>query len=301
MFQTTSRGDAGFSITELIIATAITSIVAVFAVNFYTDFVKSETLAEAAAAAERDIDSFEKLIKTRWAQRERPLSPATDMPGDFTRRVPGFSWERAVGVFPDYPCNRNANNLGPWNSAGSCYEFPNALTAINNAQGFGCAIQNRNCIGAYILVSTVTAAKVRDAEWLRIERRCQNFPQLARFNYFANGAVNAPSNPCRCATATSRSRVNQILVNDLGRVIEFPAPPGNAYMRKTHSMTACLDWNRPPAAPPAVAWQPGQPLNSLNIHVEAAYLGAGEQVKFLRKTISLPINQVAETSDAVQR
>ena len=96
------RTSSGFSLVEVLVAVAISGFVFLAAGRFYQDFVKSQARIEAAANSNRQIDELIKIIKTRWSQRQRPIDPATDLPGRFTQTAPGFSLS---------PLNKNANRL----------------------------------------------------------------------------------------------------------------------------------------------------------------------------------------------
>lgn len=96
------RTSSGFSLVEALVAVAISGFVFLAAGRFYRDFVKSQARIEAAANSNRQIDELIKIIKTRWSQRQRPVDPATDLPGRFTLTAPGFTLS---------PGNTDANRL----------------------------------------------------------------------------------------------------------------------------------------------------------------------------------------------
>lgn len=302
MCLTRHRSEAAFSITELMIACALTGIVMVYAVNTFNDYTKAQTNAEAAAAAENDLDSIEKLLKKRWAQRERPLSVTNDMPGEFTARYPGFTFGNAMAA---YNCDSNrgaASFPGGFANTPACVAARDATTPAQVA-----TFVNQRAVN--ILVGSITpdlggGPRVRSAFWLRITNQMPNYPRLAGFNY-VNPAV--PANPCRNATPTAQSRVNQIRFEEAGRTIVFPSDPSSSIDRKTHSITACFSWDvnqtgsRRFFDDSTVNRGLQQDLRALNVELEAAYLGAGRQVKFLRKRVTLPVNSPEKSAESIRR
>ena len=270
----------GFSLVEVMVTVGISAIVMFGAFNLYQNFVKSQTRMEAASNAEKEMDAFEKIFRKRWAQRERPLNPATEIAGEFTRQHPGFLFRTTA--IPAYNCNRNTLYFQP-----ACYSW-DALPGFATNNNPGCAV-SQNCRRISLLISSINNANVRSADWLVIENQCQSYPALARFNY------RTGVNSCRCAiSAATQTQVNQVVFNDFGRVVRFPPDPSSRLQTALHSLAVCFNWTRPgPATPP-------RPLDDLNVDIEGAYL-VNDQITFLRKRISLPVNAVYESSESLQR
>jgi prepilin-type N-terminal cleavage/methylation domain-containing protein len=283
MFPTAAGSSKdGFSLVEVMVTVGISAIVMFGAANFYQNFVKSQRRMEAASNAEKEIDAFEKIFRKRWAQRERPLNPATEIAGEFTRQHPGFLFR--TNAIAAYNCNRNTLYFQP-----ACYSW-DVLAGFATNNNPGC-VGNQNCSRISLLISSINNANVRSADWLAIENQCQTYPALARFNYSTNAA-----NSCRCArSAATQRQVNQVVFNDVGGVVRFPPDPSAQLQTALHSLAVCFNWTRPaPATPPL-------PLNDLNVDIEGAYLGSNDQITFLRKRISLPVNAVYESSESLQR
>jgi prepilin-type N-terminal cleavage/methylation domain-containing protein len=260
--------NAGFSLPELMITVAISAIAIVAAGNFINNFMVTKAEVDAAANVEREIDGFEKILRKRWAQRERPISPVTDMPGEFTSLHPGFLWNPTPAA---YNCDRNAISFQP-----ACYSW--AVT--------GCPTSS-NCRQISVLASMIDGSDQRSATWLGINNECRDYPALARFDYTQG------TNPCRCANSPANRRlVNQVVFNDFtGRQLRFPQNPSDQIGTMAHSFSACFSWNPPD-------------LNinfNVTIELEAAYRGQGNRIKFVRKRISLPIKAAHESSDSIRR
>lgn len=270
-----SEASSAFSLVELIVAIAISAIGITAGTKFYLNFSEAKRRAAAAGDAELQMDAFEKLFRARWYQRERPLDPVKDMPGEFTATHPGFLWNTSPAA---YTCNRNTIS---WRAA--CYAW--STNMCRNIAGTTTS-NDFNCAGLALLVSGINNADQRFASWHGVRNVCQTPSSLAKFNYFQNS-----SNPCRCATSpANRSRVNTIVFNDVnGRQISFPSDLGNSVMQKTHSFTACFSWN------------PRSADGNLAIDLEAGYVGVNNQIMFSRKKISLPIKMPDNTGDSIQR
>ncbi len=244
MFRTSS----GFSLVEVLVAVAISGFFFLAAGRFYSDFVRSQAKIEAAANSNQQIDEIVKIIKTRWSQRQRPIDPATDLPGAFRLASPGFSLS---------PSNNGANRLN-------------------------------------LQISTIDTVGNRSSNDVSIYGNCKSYPTLTKL--FTNPNPK-PESLCRCPSG----QANQMAVDAtaIGQGIKlFPADPTVSTGASLLSLAVCFSWPNNGATSARDA-RGAAIMSDLLVDIEAAYIGVGEKLYFLRRSLSLPVNMTNKSPDSL--